>query len=1336
MMRNQTNPGLTPKRLTDLVERAKNRDQQALTDLYQESYYEVFWTVQSMVKDEGMAQDIMQDTYIKAFDSLDLLQNPASFIPWLRRIAVNRATDQLRRQSPVLFSQMEDEEGNGPEFRDLNPAVDPADALDREETARLVRGILDTLSPGERAAVSLFYYEQIPVREIAARLGTTENNVKVQLHNGRKKIKRRVEDYEKQGVKLYGLAPLPFFVWLLKLVRNYGAAKAAGLTTAGTAAAPTAAAPAAAASGKALGAYAAAAPVRATAKAGLAAFFAAHKLAAAAAVIGAVAVIGGTTTAVVVTNQNASRTGTIRPAAAVYTQESSLNRTEESSAFYEPTSEQDTWLAVETTVETTAETPTDTAPAILPETEASTEPASESPLETEAPEPTNPPDNVFADLAIRSDVKRAMDASEGLSGEAFCSAPDGGIWYPKEGRTYEIYAYAYYRLGIHRFSANYYIPETLILGFTEDGLAYNGLDLLSEDLRVRDAVWSMNGDSNNAFLLARDGKLWFYNPFGKEEGGLTECDFDGRRFTAVCRAKNTTLAFSGDGGICSPYDADVLFDGSTLNRGWESIDVSLWDGVTDVVTAACAYVSDTEGSTVVTISADGTVRASGNYADEILAWGDLSDVAMTVSGSLIVGLKPDGTLRFTGPCGTEHDPSAYAGIVGLKASFDSSIWAVDEEGTCWKIWEHPLEQDWTVCLNAEGTDEETWASRWLRSDGTVLEGSRDARSWFGSDALQANAAKPDALLYYLLLQEGGRVTAYSGWFSQEPYPLILEGLELQLTDLNNDGVGELLFRTQDGYGYTIYRLHGARLIYTGTTGSVDTYYPQTGTICSVYNPAPYLFWTGHAFEFAYWSEHVEDSTHSGIYISHSLLGKLPYTDEEGERMRELHGKDVISAAEAAALEQWLTSGEALSLSETWCPAEPEALYAYLIEGRLPTAPSMAEDYTPYYDLIVSGEIVYRLMGMETGSSEQPTAFQLLDLNNDGVKELIALFEEDDRFGYYAVYSLVDGVPKRVFEGNHVLECYPKSRILRVGFEGQGFTEQYISFDENWEPVYLASNEGVDYVDGFDGLVEDRSWGIMTEYRSLVKEDAEGIALREKYKVDDWYSETETMSVIEALTGGEAVRILPDERFENKDPALRAALLPGAVDYSPYYDAIVSGEINGMEQFTPQKFLLLDLNRDGVKEVIVLCNDEYGFTYYRVYTLVDGEPTMVLHSFDVLDWYPEAKILHWAFNSEEYDSFNVNWEMEPLVSYEYGEYTDENGEFESDMFWYCNPDYRSLVTEDAAGIALREKSGNDKFLSETEAERMIQALTGETERSLPDEWFENSEQALREALLQG
>ena len=89
----------------------------------------------------------------------------------------------------------------------------------------------------------MFYYEEQSVKEIAAALNCSENTVKSRLNYGRKKIEVAVKALEKQGTKLYSLAPLPFFLWLLRMAKGYGISTqaVAGTSAAGVAGAAAAA---------------------------------------------------------------------------------------------------------------------------------------------------------------------------------------------------------------------------------------------------------------------------------------------------------------------------------------------------------------------------------------------------------------------------------------------------------------------------------------------------------------------------------------------------------------------------------------------------------------------------------------------------------------------------------------------------------------------------------------------------------------------------------------------------------------------------------------------------------------------------------------------------------------------------------------------------------------------------------------------------------------------------------------------------------------------------------------------------------------------------------------
>lgn len=190
----QTREEITP----ELLEQAKAKDRKALGELYKRTQLDIYRTIHAMVRDEDMTLDIQQDTYLKAFSRLDQLRDAASFLPWLRQIAVNEARAQFRKKQPLFFTEMgnDEEESSFPDLPDLRLEASPELSLDRKETNRLIQEILGGLSDGQRMLLGMYYYEQIPIKQIAEDTGLSVNTIKVQLHRGRKRVETEVKKLE------------------------------------------------------------------------------------------------------------------------------------------------------------------------------------------------------------------------------------------------------------------------------------------------------------------------------------------------------------------------------------------------------------------------------------------------------------------------------------------------------------------------------------------------------------------------------------------------------------------------------------------------------------------------------------------------------------------------------------------------------------------------------------------------------------------------------------------------------------------------------------------------------------------------------------------------------------------------------------------------------------------------------------------------------------------------------------------------------------------------------------------------------------------------------------
>jgi RNA polymerase sigma factor (sigma-70 family) len=236
------------------VTSAKAGNHQAIENLYICAWQEVSIVIRTMIRtDNDAVQDLVQDTFLKAFNRLDQLDDPAKYHAWIKQIARNTALDYLKKSKAILFSELYDDDSIPIEIEDEDLSHLPDVALDKQEAARLLHEILDSLPQMQRTVISMHYLQEIPVKEIAAILGRSENTIKVQLHKGRKNLEQKIRELEqKEDIKLYSLSPLPFLLLLLRNAESMPAQPDMGMLgdilqtgatsgTAGTAAADSAA---------------------------------------------------------------------------------------------------------------------------------------------------------------------------------------------------------------------------------------------------------------------------------------------------------------------------------------------------------------------------------------------------------------------------------------------------------------------------------------------------------------------------------------------------------------------------------------------------------------------------------------------------------------------------------------------------------------------------------------------------------------------------------------------------------------------------------------------------------------------------------------------------------------------------------------------------------------------------------------------------------------------------------------------------------------------------------------------------------------------------------------
>lgn len=210
------------------IDKAKKGDQSSFFALYSDTYPRNRYIALKYMKQEHDADDVLQDAYIKIFKNLDMFTytGEGSFQSWTSKVVSNTALNYLRKKNPLLFSETEDEDGNDVASFLEDESIDnqPELSYDRKETSMIVSELLNELSEEQRIVVMMYYFQELPVKEIASNCACNENTVKSRLNYARKNLEKKASELRKKGIltSAFTMAGLAF------LLRNDFASAAVG----------------------------------------------------------------------------------------------------------------------------------------------------------------------------------------------------------------------------------------------------------------------------------------------------------------------------------------------------------------------------------------------------------------------------------------------------------------------------------------------------------------------------------------------------------------------------------------------------------------------------------------------------------------------------------------------------------------------------------------------------------------------------------------------------------------------------------------------------------------------------------------------------------------------------------------------------------------------------------------------------------------------------------------------------------------------------------------------------------------------------------------------------
>lgn len=168
--------------------RTQEKGVRALMDAYQSRLY---WHIRRIIVDGDLAQDTLQETFIKAYQNFHQFKNDSQLYTWLYRIATNEALQQINKLKKMQKTYED------PEYHMQNLIADNTDG-DAEEIQILLQNAIQSLPEKQKLVFMMRYYDDLPYEEISKIVDMSVGTLKTNYHYAKQKIEEYIkENYER-----------------------------------------------------------------------------------------------------------------------------------------------------------------------------------------------------------------------------------------------------------------------------------------------------------------------------------------------------------------------------------------------------------------------------------------------------------------------------------------------------------------------------------------------------------------------------------------------------------------------------------------------------------------------------------------------------------------------------------------------------------------------------------------------------------------------------------------------------------------------------------------------------------------------------------------------------------------------------------------------------------------------------------------------------------------------------------------------------------------------------------------------------------------------------------
>jgi RNA polymerase sigma-70 factor (ECF subfamily) len=189
---------MTDSEIIKLILKGDKEKFRMLVEQYQQM---VFRTCMGFLHNKDDADDLTQEVFIQAYQSLSRFKGEAAFSTWLYRIAVNASLNKVRKSSKNLILQRIDAIFGTEKTKELpflpSDMINPESILIRQEHVEWIRRALESLPENQRTAIVLSKYDDLSQKEIAEIMNTTEGAVEALLQRAKKNLREKLSAHGK-----------------------------------------------------------------------------------------------------------------------------------------------------------------------------------------------------------------------------------------------------------------------------------------------------------------------------------------------------------------------------------------------------------------------------------------------------------------------------------------------------------------------------------------------------------------------------------------------------------------------------------------------------------------------------------------------------------------------------------------------------------------------------------------------------------------------------------------------------------------------------------------------------------------------------------------------------------------------------------------------------------------------------------------------------------------------------------------------------------------------------------------------------------------------------------